>query len=467
MNKIELIKMAFTNLFRRKVRSFLAILGVLIGTTSIVIMISIGLAITDNFEKQMAGNENLHKIKVHAINQGGPNASSPGKKTFKMDDNAVKYIKTIPGVSAVSGSMYLNLNMILDNKYAFDLDLNAIDANEFEKFGIKINEGRGFKPNDEFKILLGKNIIYGMRDIKTGMWMDIDEKGELKNKNINLLSNKVELTSDRNYKKDKIKKIEQSYGGYDPSYGNNSDAPKYEIFKAETIGILASENNSYTSYIDLKSAQKIKESNMKAEKNSSGSTMKNENTYDSIIVYVDDINMVEDICNVLKDSGFYYYSIIDMIREMQKSFFIVQATLGGIGAISLLVAAIGITNTMIMSIYERTREIGIMKVLGARLSDIKNMFLYEAAFIGLIGGVVGSIISILISLGLNKILAEFATDFFGTGYGEQGFTAKLSYIPPWLIISAIAFSTIIGIIAGFFPARRAMKMSALSSLRNE
>lgn len=468
MNKIELIKMAFTNLFRRKVRSFLAILGVLIGTSSIVIMISLGLAITSNFQKQMEGNENLHIVEIHGVNSQGP--SVPGQKTMKMDDKAVDYIKKIPGVTAVSGSKYLYLNMILNNKYAIDLNLNAIDANEFQKFGYKIQEGRGIKPNDEFTIVLGKNIIYNMRDIKTGRWEEMDQDGNLKNKNINLLSNKVELTSDNSYKKDKIKKIDGMQGGnFDGLNSSNQDKPKYEVFKAQTVGILASENNSYTSFIDLNSAKKIVESNTKAEKNSSGSSVSKNNdaNYDSIMVYVEDISLVEDICKNLKENGFSYYSVIDMIKEMQKSFFIIQATLGGIGAISLLVAAIGITNTMIMSIYERTREIGIMKVLGARLADIKNMFLYEAAFIGLVGGIIGSIFSIIISFILNKIFAGFAQNFFQAGMGEDGFVAKLSHIPVWLVISAITFSTIIGVIAGFFPARRAMKMSALSSLRNE
>lgn len=466
MNKIELVKMAFINLFRRKLRSFLAILGVLIGTSSIVIMVSIGLAISDNFEKQMTNNENLHIVQVHGISGNASTQNNPALSNMKMDDKAVKYIKKIPSVTAATGSKSIYINVIIDGKYIGEVNIQGVDPVEYEKFGYKLEDGRNFKNNDEFAIIFGKGAAYSMRNVKTGEYLEFDENGNI---NINLISNKIELTSDRDYKREKIKQYDKrfGYGGYGGFTQDDSDKVSYEVFKGKSIGVLASENNSYSSYMDMASLEKILKSNSKAEKNSSGFNQNNSQTYDMIMIYVEDINKVEEVCKELKNAGFYYYSVIDMIRETQKSFFMVQATLGGIGAISLLVAAIGITNTMIMSIYERTREIGIMKVLGARLRDIKNMFLYEAAFIGLVGGVLGSIFSGLVSFALNKLFSGFAGGMFGMGYGSEDFAPRLSYIPLWLIVSAILFSTVIGVIAGFLPARRAMKMSALSSLRNE
>ena len=131
-----------------------------------------------------------------------------------------------------------------------------------------------------------------------------------------------------------------------------------------------------------------------------------------------------------------------------------RVMLGAIGAISLLVAAIGITNTMVMAIYERTREIGIMKVIGASLWDIKRLFLVEAAFIGFGGGVIG----VSISFVLSKIVNYFAM--------QQGGNMS-SYIPISLYIGAVAFATCVGIMAGYFPANRAMKLSALSAIKTE
>lgn len=130
--------------------------------------------------------------------------------------------------------------------------------------------------------------------------------------------------------------------------------------------------------------------------------------------------------------------------------------LGGIGAVSLFVAAIGITNTMMMSIYERTKEIGVMKVLGCDLRNIRTLFLMEAGFIGLIGGIIGLVLSFTISAVMNK-LAQASEEYMN----------GISYIPLWLIGLSLIFAILVGMIAGFFPARRAMKLSPLAAIRNE
>ena len=132
--------------------------------------------------------------------------------------------------------------------------------------------------------------------------------------------------------------------------------------------------------------------------------------------------------------------------------------LGGIGAVSLFVAAIGIANTMMMSIYERTKEIGVIKVLGCSLKNIKQMFLLEAAFIGLMGGAIGNVLSFLMSSVIN----------FLTGNGAaMGFDGNISYIPVWLVLLSMGFAMLVGVIAGYFPALRAMKLSPLAAIRNE
>ncbi|MGL4799690.1 MAG: ABC transporter permease, partial [Cellulosilyticaceae bacterium] len=121
----------------------------------------------------------------------------------------------------------------------------------------------------------------------------------------------------------------------------------------------------------------------------------------------------------------------------------------------------GITNTMMMSIYERTKEIGVMKVIGAKLTDIKKMFLMEALMIGAIGGTVGVIFSYGISFIMNQFGPQIAASLMMGGGGA------ISEIPVWLAGAALVFSTLIGLVSGYFPARRAMKLSALSAIRTE
>ena len=153
-----------------------------------------------------------------------------------------------------------------------------------------------------------------------------------------------------------------------------------------------------------------------------------------------------------------------MLDEVQKTMGMIQGILGGIGAISLLVAAIGIANTMIMSVYERTREIGVMKVIGASFKDIRSMFLIEAGMIGFAGGVFGVALSYLISLMMNTVLqpvlAGIMSDFIGGG-------STISVIPFWVALGALGFATLIGLLSGYAPAKRAMKLSALEGLKNE
>jgi ABC-type antimicrobial peptide transport system permease subunit len=127
------------------------------------------------------------------------------------------------------------------------------------------------------------------------------------------------------------------------------------------------------------------------------------------------------------------------------------------------VAALGITNTMIMSIYERTREIGIMKVLGCLLGDIGKMFLLEAGLIGAIGGLLGILFSQGVSFLMNKAGVSLIGGMIYTGSG----VTRISIIPVWLMLAAVAFATFVGLVSGFYPARRAMKLSALSAIRTE
>ena len=122
-------------------------------------------------------------------------------------------------------------------------------------------------------------------------------------------------------------------------------------------------------------------------------------------------------------------------------------------------------NTMMMSIFERTKEIGVMKVLGCDMGDIRNMFLTESALIGLFGGLVGIALSYGISAIINGLTGGGDSDvLMGFTNGGEG---KLSLIPAWLAIFAIVFAMMVGMLSGYFPSVRAMKLSPLAAIRNE
>lgn len=176
--------------------------------------------------------------------------------------------------------------------------------------------------------------------------------------------------------------------------------------------------------------------------------------YNSIYVRADRMESVEPIQKAIRDMGFEANSNTEWLKQTQEQMRTIQMALGGIGAVSLFVAAIGIANTMMMSIYERTKEIGVLKVLGCDLTDIHRTFLMEAGFIGLVGGCIG----LLLSYGVSAII-----NIAAKSSAYQG----ISYIPFWLALLAIVFSVVMGMVAGFFPAFRAMHLSPLAALRNE
>ena len=179
--------------------------------------------------------------------------------------------------------------------------------------------------------------------------------------------------------------------------------------------------------------------------------------YEEVYVRVDDMEHVQEIQQAIQDMGFNANSNAEWMEQTQSQMGMIQMVLGGIGAVSLFVAAIGIANTMMMSIYERTREIGIIKVLGCDLRNIRSMFLMEAGFIGFFGGLVCLILSEIISVVINSVVSKASS-----GYYEQ-----LSFIPLWLILVSLVFAVLVGMAAGFFPALRAMKLSPLAAIRNE
>jgi len=193
--------------------------------------------------------------------------------------------------------------------------------------------------------------------------------------------------------------------------------------------------------------------------------------FDQLTVKVESREKVEGVVQGLKEKGYEVWSPARELATINKFFFVIQLVLGGIAAISLLVATIGIVNTMIMSILERTKEIGIMKVIGATVLNIRWLFLMESDFIGLIGVLTG----LGLAWGAVEVVNYFGSagglmDNLNTGYGKGGegeAATKLAVIPGWLALFAIGFSFVIGLLAGIFPAIRASRLSALQAIRSE
>ena len=183
--------------------------------------------------------------------------------------------------------------------------------------------------------------------------------------------------------------------------------------------------------------------------------------YESAVVRVTDPVELTAVRQKISDLGFGSFSIVDELDQIRTVFLIIDSVLGLLGGISLLVASFGIANTMIMSILERTREIGIMKAIGAEDREIKLIFFVEAAVIGLVGGVIG----VLVAWGIDTLANHIAYRFILKPQG--GSFIDFFYLPPYLWLGAILFALIISILAALYPASRAARIDPVRALRHD
>ena len=470
MKITDLITMTLRNLLRRKTRTMLTITGVIVGTCSIVVMVSLGIGMTEAMEASLQQMGDLTVIDVYSY--GG--VSSSTSEVPKLNDQILAQIQQMEGVQAVTpncslpGNMNLKLVAGRNDRYEMQgYSVQAVYSDSLDDFGYQVSEGQLLEPSTgkTINVLMGSEAAYQFTDTKRS-WRNNtvspypDENGNIPDPFVDPMKEKLTLKMESNQLDDD---------------GN----PKYKTitYDVKVTGVLEQNERDYSTtysvFMDIKDVRKLYEeykrvNKIRDDKTSSGYNQNSLDTYDRVKVKAVDIDSVSAVNDAIKELGFETSSLESIREPMQKQMQQQQIFLGSLGAISLLVAAIGITNTMIMSIYERTREIGVMKVLGCKLGNIRTVFLMEAGLIGFWGGVFGVGISWGISKALNHFIASGGSNFLTSmlgGFGGMG--GELSVIPLWLAVLAVIFATIIGLVSGFYPANRAVKISALEAIKHE
>lgn len=442
----DLIRMGLRNLSRRKARTALTVVGVVIGTISIVVMISIGIGMNTNFQKTVMELGSLTTITIRknaaVLDKDGNYVNS---KEQKMDDNLVNKIKQIEHVK-VATPVIVETFILHAGKYQSYTQIYAMDYTTFGEFGFPILAS-GSMPNEENKnvLLIGADVMNNFYDPNPNRYTPpkvVDIERERVTHSFNPY--KYELDPKQKEKKLPLKSygiMEKSNGEYDRSCYMDLSAFK-TLFK------------DYTK--TLKAADKKKaETSLRS--------------YEQIKINVDNIKNMTKVQDEITALGYTSESLMMYFAPMQQTSKMLQIVLGAVGAVAMLVSAISIANTMVMSIYERTKEIGVMKVLGCVITDIKKLFLFEAGIIGLLGGIIGVSISYIASFCINKfgapVFAALMSGSMGMGMGQEA--SKFSIIPIWLPLLAAGFSMLVGIISGYYPANRATKISAIEAMKSE
>lgn len=183
--------------------------------------------------------------------------------------------------------------------------------------------------------------------------------------------------------------------------------------------------------------------------------------YDSLLIRAASLNDATQILDLLEARGFRVQSVKMMLDMVNRAMIVLETMLGSVGGLALFVASIGIANTMVMAVYERTREIGILKAVGASPGDIRALFVVESALIGLMGGVVGTVIGWLLGKGLDRLIRAIME------WQEIQVQATFFVVTTGLVSAALGFATLVGLLAGLYPAARAARLDPLDALRHE
>ncbi len=469
MSFYDLIAMSLGNLWRRKLRTFLTVLGVLIGTTSIVAMLSLAFGMKQMIMEEYSSMGAITQIQVSS-DSGMEGGSASDLSTMLTDSN----IEMFEGMEYVQRVMP-RLSMSVDIKcgrYNSSTTLCGVDRSVLESQEIGEGQIPG-KSGAGLQLIAGNQILTNMGYMRGEEYVDYYTTGELPDIDLMKQVRQLQIYYDSAEYEESAADVDiEGDDGTEEDGSETADSESdagmdsnIKVLRVDITGILEGSPEEYKEYsynllADIDTLKSILlryfgRGHIPGQPRQNGRPL-SEWVYTDLVMEVDEADHVDSVQQDIRDLGFYAQSNKELLESAQKNLQIIELVLGGIGMVAFLVAAIGIANTMMMSTYERTKEIGIMKVLGCDMRDIQKLFLVEAGFIGLIGGFVGLGLTWVVSTVINHVVQST---------GEM--SGDISVIPWWLAVAAVVFSTCMGMVAGYFPARRAMMLSPLAAIRTE
>ncbi|MBN1430554.1 MAG: ABC transporter permease [Anaerolineae bacterium] len=450
MTFAELLSTVFENLGRRKGRVTLTAMGVVIGTASVVVLVSLGIGLQRSTTEQMGAIGSLTQIQVYP----GSGDSGPGMVVMKsagggsvsvsnvpsdqklLTDVALRELAELPGVTAVIPQEYAQGGGMFSFE-GLEGWGNTVGIGVKDMSVLGLTAEAGTLELSHGTAVIGHYVPRNFFDPRQRMGQEQPEPPDLLGKQ---LTQTLEKWTD------------------DGSGGGESTR---KMLQFRVVGIIAESGGEYdySIHIPLADVTAINEWALGRR------ISRAKEGYSSAIVQVADVNQALDITAQITEMGYQAYTPQQFIQGLNSVFLIIQAVFGGIGAISLLVAAIGIANTMTMAILERTREIGLLKAIGATNQDVLSIFLGEAAGIGFIGGLGGVLIGWLGGQIINVLLMAYMVGQATEGGGPP--PSMTIYTPLWLSVFSLVFATLVGLLSGLYPAMRAATLVPVTALKYE
>jgi len=413
MKTLDIFKLSLSHVKKSKMRSWLTIIGIVIGVAAIVAIISIGEGLQASVQENLGGlGADLITIspgfsRASGFDGHGPPNAAVSTETFS--DRDLNVVKQVPGVLYANGMVSGRSVMIMGTETT-SVSISGVDTLVWRSMvTTELEAGRYLQPGDSNAVVIGYSLAH-----------DVFSQPITQNRQITI--------GGKTFKVVGIFAQSGGFGGTDNGVFMPADASRDVI--TENVS-----RNEFTS-ITVKVADQSLVDEVKAdiEQKLMNSRHVNSKTQDFTVTA--------------------FASIQQQIASVTQS---ISMFLAAIAAVSLLVGAVGIANTMFMSVMERTRQIGLLKALGATNSEVMKLFLMESGLFGVVGGVIGVIFGILISV----LVSSIGIQMLGPG------GAMKTVVSPQLIIFALVFSTLVGVISGIVPARNAAKMNPVDALRFE
>lgn len=416
----DIVRSALSNLRRRPVRNLLTAGGVLIGIVTLVAMVSFGVGVQKEVQRnfESIGLENLFVRPIYDEPDAFDPFAAPSPHT-PITPELVAQIEQLPDIASVTPELVL--------PFGIDIVLMAGETS----LPIRVSDGgeSRFDFGGEVAPLAGTRLGEGstagvvlVQDLADTFLAD----GQTYN---NLIGKPISL----------VVKLPRG---------------ETETFQSEIIGV---RDGFGGSTIDLGLAEREAILRWWFD----APDLLQRDGYDMLVVRTSGLGSITAVSSQIEELGFETQSLEAILGVANQVLALMQALLGSVGGLALLVAALGVANTMMMAIYERTREIGVLKALGASAREIRAMFTVEAAMLGLLGGIFGLIFGTLLGRLVDWIGHRFLIAEGVTGIGQ------LSVVPWWLAVGSLLFAAFIGVTAGLYPAARAAKLDPVTALRHE
>jgi putative ABC transport system permease protein len=451
MKARDLTDLALRNLREALFRNALTTLGVAVGVASLVAMLSLGVGLQELASKRLSQSGLFDTILVSPKNSfrggGRPQREEqqPGKPVRVLDEDARKEIERLPNVIEVYPQIRFFTEVRFNNK-PFATVVAGMPESSRNSGSFDGMKGHFFSSPAADEAIL-----------------QIEFAKELSENTDSLIGQDLIL---RYAERQALQPSGTSSDGHAAeASGGFSVVPKE--LRLKIIGVVETEPAAgYGGFgnarllIPLETAATLRAAQVNDLRDIVRDSAANKTTYASLSVRAKSASQVEPLEASIKNLGFNAFSLLDASKSLRTFFSVFDSLLGIFGALALAVATLGIVNTLVMSILERHREIGVLKALGAADSDVQRLFFVEAGVMGLLGGILG--------VTFGWLLGRAVT--YGTNvylHRQNLNSIELSSVPWWLVLSALGFAVLVSLAAGLYPASRAAKLNPVDALRYE